>query len=69
MYEIEDIVELKNIVKNTEGLRGLNVTIPYKVAVKHFLNEIDSAAERIGAVNVIKILDDKKLKGYNSDYF
>ena len=43
LYEIEDIVELKNIVKNTEGLRGLNVTIPYKVAVKHFLNEIDSA--------------------------
>jgi shikimate dehydrogenase len=69
LYEIEDIVELKNIVKNTEGLRGLNVTIPYKVAVKHFLNEIDSAAERIGAVNVIKILDDKRLKGYNSDYF
>lgn len=69
LYEIEDIVELKNIVKNTEGLKGLNVTIPYKVAVKPFLNEIDSAAERIGAVNVIKILDDKKLKGYNSDYF
>jgi shikimate dehydrogenase len=69
LYEIEDIVELKNIVKNTQGLKGLNVTIPYKVAVKPFLNEIDSAAERIGAVNVIKILDDKKLKGYNSDYF
>lgn len=69
LYEIEDIVELKNIVKNTVGLKGLNVTIPYKVAVKPFLNEIDSAAERIGAVNVIKILDDKKLKGYNSDYF
>lgn len=69
LYEIEDITELKNIVKNTEGLKGLNVTIPYKVAVKPFLNEIDSAAERIGAVNVIKILDDKKLKGYNSDYF
>ncbi len=69
LYEIEDIAELKNIFKNTEGLKGLNVTIPYKVAVKPFLNEIDSAAERIGAVNVIKILDDKKLKGYNSDYF
>jgi shikimate dehydrogenase len=69
LYEIEDIIELKNIVKNTEGLKGLNVTIPYKVAVKPFLNEIDSAAERIGAVNVIKILADKKLKGYNSDYF
>lgn len=69
LYEIEDIAELKNIVKNTEGLKGLNVTIPYKVAVKSLLNEIDSAAERIGAVNVIKISDDKKLKGFNSDYF
>jgi shikimate dehydrogenase len=69
LHEIEDITELKNIVKNTEGLKGLNVTIPYKVDVKSFLNEIDSAAERIGAVNVIKISDDKKLKGYNSDYF
>ncbi len=69
LYEIEDITELKNIVKNTEGLKGLNVTIPYKVAVKSLLNEIDSAAERIGAVNVIKISDDKKLKGFNSDYF
>jgi len=69
LYEIEDIAELRNIVKNTEGLKGLNVTIPYKIDVKLLLNEIDSAAERIGAVNVIKISDDKKLIGYNSDYF
>lgn len=69
LFEIEEINELKNIIKNTEGLSGLNVTIPYKVDVKSLLNEIDPAAERIGAVNVIKISVDKKLKGYNSDYF
>jgi shikimate dehydrogenase len=69
LYEIEDINELKNIIKSTEDLTGLNVTIPHKLNVKPLLNEIDSAAERIGAVNVIKVLENKTLKGYNSDYF
>jgi shikimate dehydrogenase len=66
---MENINELKNIIKNTEGLTGLNVTIPHKLNVKALLNEIDSAAERIGAVNVIRVLENKTLKGYNSDYF
>jgi shikimate dehydrogenase len=66
---MENINELKNIIKNTEGLTGLNVTIPHKLNVKPLLNEIDSAAERIGAVNVIRVLENKTLKGYNSDYF
>ena len=39
LYEIEDINELKNIIKNTEGLTGLNVTIPHKLNVRPFLNE------------------------------
>jgi shikimate dehydrogenase len=69
LYEMENINELKNIIKNTEGLTGLNVTIPHKLNVKALLNEIDSAAERIGAVNVIRVLENKTLKGYNSDYF
>ena len=69
LFEIENIDELKNIVKNTDSLTGLNVTIPHKLNVIPFLNEIDSAAERIGAVNVIKVSENKNLKGYNSDYF
>ena len=69
LFEIENIAELKNIVKNTDSLTGLNVTIPHKLNVIPFLNEIDSAAERIGAVNVIKVSENKNLKGYNSDYF
>ncbi len=69
LYEMEDVNQLRDVVQNTEGLRGLNVTIPHKLNVLPLLSEIDAAAERIGAVNVIKVLEDKSLKGYNSDYY
>ncbi|MBX2952009.1 MAG: shikimate dehydrogenase [Leadbetterella sp.] len=69
LFEIEDIRALPAILAETEGLRGLNVTIPHKLNVLPYLSEIDPAAERIGAVNVLKIQADGRLKGYNSDYY
>jgi len=48
------------------GMRGLNVTIPHKVTVIPFLDEIDPLADRIGAVNTI-VNDGGVLKGYNTD--
>lgn len=69
LFEIQDINSLRKIIDETEGLVGLNVTIPHKLNVIPFLSEIDPAAERIGAVNVLKISGDKKIKGYNSDYY
>lgn len=36
------------------GLRGLNVTFPYKQAILPFLTELTPTAEAIGAVNAIK---------------
>ncbi len=48
------------------SIRGLNVTIPHKVDVIPFLDELDPLAERIGAVNTI-VNDDGVLKGYNTD--
>jgi shikimate dehydrogenase len=50
-------------------LGGLNVTIPHKQAIMPFLDGFDVSAEKVGAVNVIKILPDGKLIGYNSDYY
>lgn len=69
LFEIEDINALPQIINDTENLVGLNVTIPHKLNVLPFLADIDPAAERIGAVNVIKVHADKTLKGYNSDYY
>lgn len=70
-FEIPDIKELKNVLKNNPDLCGLNVTLPYKSAVIPYLDEIDDNAKLIGAVNVIKFtkgfLGKTKLKGFNSD--
>lgn len=46
------------------GIVGLNVTIPHKVDVIQYLDELDPTAEKIGAVNTIDLVN---LKGYNTD--
>jgi len=45
---------------------GLTITIPYKIEVMKYLDEIDRTAEIIGAVNTIRIKDGK-MKGFNTD--
>lgn len=46
---------------------GLNVTIPYKVEVIPFLDELSEEAKTIGAVNTIAHKNGRLL-GYNTDY-
>src|ERR1035437_10287204 len=60
--------ELDKAIQGVRALniRGLNVTIPHKIAVIPFLDEIDPLAEKIGAVNTI-VNQDGNLKGYNTD--
>lgn len=48
-------------------LSGLNVTIPYKEQIIPHLDELDSTAQEIGAVNTITFGKNGKLKGYNTD--
>jgi shikimate dehydrogenase len=49
------------------GIRGLSVTVPHKVTVIPFLDEIDPVAKSIGAVNTV-VNDNGHLKGYNTDW-
>jgi shikimate dehydrogenase len=49
-------------------LRGVNVTIPYKIKVMEFLDNISIEAKKIGAVNTI-LNDGNTLTGFNTDYF
>lgn len=70
LFEIEKIEGLPELLNRlSPELQGLNVTIPHKQVVIPFMNEMDPVASKIGAVNVIKVLDDGSLKGYNSDYY
>lgn len=72
LFPIENIDLLTDLISRNVDLEGLNVTIPYKLAVLPFLNEVDEAADQIGAVNCISIQrnDGKEfLKGYNTDAY
>lgn len=51
----------------TLGIRGMNVSMPFKSAVIPYLDKLDPAAEAIGAVNTIDNRDGT-LTGYNTDY-
>jgi shikimate dehydrogenase len=60
--------QLKDAVNGIRALqfRGVNVTIPHKVEVMDYLDEIDEGARIIGAVNTI-VNDNGRLTGYNTD--
>ena len=64
-------VRKEELGKAIEGMKaldikGLNVTIPHKVAVLPLLDELDPLAEKIGAVNTI-VNNGGVLTGYNTD--
>lgn len=65
-YELKGVTELQQFLNSNPDVRGLNVTIPYKQSVIPFLDELDPIAEKIGAVNTIRIRN-QKLIGYNTD--
>jgi len=53
----------------TNGYQGFNVTIPLKVPMSLFLDDIDDYANIAGCVNTVKILEDKTFIGYNTDIY
>ena len=65
-YEIDSIEQIQEVFMHE--LSGLNVTVPYKESVIPFLDELSPEATAIGAVNVIKFADGKRI-GHNSDAF
>lgn len=64
-FDIDNLSELNNIF-NTDNY-GFNVTIPYKEAIIPYLDSLDFHAEKIGAVNTIKLENGKKI-GFNTDW-
>lgn len=69
-FDIENICEIKNILRNTENFHGFNVTIPYKRDIMKYLDSVSPEAAEIGAVNTVKVIDisgEKILQGHNTD--
>ncbi len=59
--------ELANFLGSSD-YDGLNVTIPYKMAVIPYLDALSPEARKLGAVNTI-VRQDGRLLGHNTDYF
>ena len=72
LFPLERIEDVEKLLAETDGLRGFNVTIPYKEQVMRYLDELDESASSVGAVNVVKVSHvggRLHLKGYNSDTY
>lgn len=70
-YENFDLSRIEGfplVLKQNPGLKGLNVTIPYKESIIPYLDLLDHEAAKIGAVNTIKI-SPAGLEGYNTDIY
>ncbi len=62
----EDLVDRVKFFKHNH-YSGFNVTIPLKLPISLFLQEVDRTADIAGAVNTVKIDDKVIFKGYNTD--
>lgn len=70
-YEIletkpEDLVDRVKYLKHN-NYSGFNITIPLKLPIALFTQEVDKYADIAGAVNTVKINSDKTFSGYNTD--
>jgi shikimate dehydrogenase len=68
-FDVEEtgVCKLLEALKTSERFLGANVTVPHKLRVMEFLDEIDASARRVQAVNTIARTADGRLVGYNTD--
>lgn len=64
-----NIADLENFVKGVKAMKihFVSCTIPHKIEIIKYLDEIDDVAKKIGAVNTV-INNDGILKGSNTDW-
>jgi shikimate dehydrogenase len=65
-FPLKSIDDFRALLVSHPSLHGLNVTIPYKEQILHFLHVITDLVKATGACNCIKIVEGK-LTGYNTD--
>lgn len=66
IIEVDDAGIDRLFYENVKQYRGLNVTIPHKLRVFDYMDEVSDSARVIGAINCISV-EDKKLVGSNTD--
>ncbi|MFB5638012.1 MAG: shikimate dehydrogenase family protein [Nitrosarchaeum sp.] len=64
--EKENLESFVNVIK--DNFDGCSVSMPHKINIINYLNEVDSSAKKVGAVNTVTNTAGI-LKGYNTDYY
>jgi shikimate dehydrogenase len=65
-FRVEDVEGAIRGVRALENFRGLSVTIPHKVAVIPFLDEVSQVDKGIGSVNTV-VKENGHIKGFGTD--
>lgn len=65
-FRVEDVEGALRGIRALGNARGFSVTIPHKVSVMPYLDEVETTAQHIGSVNTI-VVENGKLIGYNTD--
>ena len=66
-FSVDNIEDAINSVK-TLGIKGFAITMPYKIEVLDYVDELDDSVKKIQSANTV-INDNGKLIAYNTDYY
>jgi len=66
-FSVDNIEDAINSVK-TLGIKGFAITMPYKIEVLDYVDELDDSVKKIKSANTV-INDNGKLTAYNTDYY
>ena len=65
-FEVEDVKSAMAGMRALDNFRGMSVTIPHKIEVMQYVDEIPDVDRYIGSINTV-VKEDGKLIGFNTD--
>lgn len=69
-FPMQDVADIVPILEKNSEIEGFNITIPHKTNILPYLDSMDEGAQKVGAVNVVKVTRSQGryiLKGFNTD--
>jgi len=65
-FQVEDVRSAMAGMRALDNFRGMSVTIPHKIEVMQYVDEIPEVDRFIGSINTV-VKEDGKLVGFNTD--
>ena len=66
VFQVEDVKSAMAGMRGLDNFRGMSVTIPHKIEVMQYVDEIPDVDRYIGSINTV-VKEDGKLIGFNTD--